>query len=88
MKRELCPRCGAKGTATMKMTYPDVCRLCGSKPDCFWNTGGDEPLALCHTCASTQKGARLTGQRTWHGRPVYTEEDMMRMDCPYPPDSV
>lgn len=25
--------------------------------------------------------------RTWRGRPVYTEEDMVRMDCPYPPDS-
>ena len=40
---------------------------------------GDEPVWFF------APRAHLT--RTWRGRRVHTEEDMLQMDCPYPPDA-
>ena len=25
-------------------------------------------------------------RKTWHGRRIHTEEEMVKMECPYPPD--
>jgi len=41
-----------------------------------------ESVSTSTLCAAP----RVAIRRTWHGRPVYTDAEMARMECPYPPD--
>ena len=36
--------------------------------------------------SSASQPVRVVAKKTWHGRPVHTDEEMASIECPYPPD--
>ncbi|MHC4505042.1 MAG: hypothetical protein ACYTFI_17190 [Planctomycetota bacterium] len=36
--------------------------------------------------SSASQPVRVVARKTWHGRPVHTDEEMASIECQYPPD--
>lgn len=45
---------------------------------------GDRTETVSTSTLSAAPKVRI--RKTWHGRPVYTDAEMAKMECPYPPD--
>jgi hypothetical protein len=45
---------------------------------------GDRSVTVTTSALSAAPEVQI--RKTWHGRPVYTDAEMAKMECPYPPD--